>query len=122
MLLLPKCADIFNTAYDGSSKMVALTQNDRFKIQRRWEVNMSSNSVTQGESLASTAIGAPSKTTVEFNKFVKCLAVTDWKDVATAEIADMKRGALYFVTMTDWDDQQVLVGLRGTYRSYFSSY
>lgn len=118
----PTCADIFNSAYDGSSKMVALPMNDRFRIQRRWEVNMASNSVTQGESLASTAIGAPSKTTIDFNKYVKCLAVTDWKDKATAEIADMKRGALYFVAMTDWDDQQVMVGLRGTYRSYFSSY
>nr|QDZ36643.1 coat protein [Common bean curly stunt virus] len=118
----PACSDIFNTAYDGSSKMVSLTANDRFKIWKRWEVNLASNSCTQGESLSAAAIGSPSKTTVEFNKYIKCLAVTDWKDVPTATIADMKRGALYFATMTDWDDQQVMVGFRGTYRSYFSSY
>lgn len=119
---VPVYTDIFNSAYDASSKMVKLTANERFFIQRRWEVNMSSNSVTVGKSLPSSVVGAPSQNKIEFNKYVKTLAVTDWKDSPTAEITDMKKGALYFVAVSDWDDQTVLVGMRGTYRSYFSSY
>jgi hypothetical protein len=116
---LPNISTIFDCTF--ASRPVTWTVNrdacHRFVVKKHWTTAMSCNGIEPDR--AAQVTGPPANQKVEQTKFFKKLGVkTEWKNVGTGLIGDVKAGALYIIGMPA---NEMTVNVFGSFRMYFKS-
>lgn len=101
---LPKASDIFREDWNTipSTWTVQRAWSNRFVVKRKWHTDLMSDGKKVGSKSIDTRYNyVVARNMVDVNKFYKGLRVsTEWMNTGDGTIGDIKKGALYILSVT----------------------